>query len=118
MAVGVASNTVSLKISQGQMTVVVSYPDRYSGAALARIKWRPAGGSGYQTMKVVLVHRWSLYTGSLSRCILYPYHLCRVRFQPLPQTTMTTDCGWGCMIRSGQMILANAINIHLLSKGM
>jgi cysteine protease ATG4 len=40
----------------------------------------------------------------------------RVRFQPLPQTTMTTDCGWGCMIRSGQMILANAINIHLLSK--
>ncbi len=33
----------------------------------------------------------------------------RREFQEFRGTTMNTDCGWGCMIRSGQMILANAL---------
>jgi len=36
----------------------------------------------------------------------------RSNFQPLPGN-ITTDSGWGCMIRAGQMLIANLLIRHV-----
>ena len=36
----------------------------------------------------------------------------RKNFEEFKGTQINTDCGWGCMIRSGQMLIANALQ-HL-----
>ena len=38
-------------------------------------------------------------------------------FARLAPTSVTSDAGWGCTLRSGQMLLANTIMIHLLGRG-
>ena len=37
-----------------------------------------------------------------------------IGFEKIYPTDITSDIGWGCTIRSGQMLLANGILSHLL----
>ncbi|XGW12294.1 hypothetical protein V3C99_013193 [Haemonchus contortus] len=41
----------------------------------------------------------------------------RTGMPPLPGSQLTSDCGWGCMIRTTQMAIAQAIVVNRLGRG-
>lgn len=42
----------------------------------------------------------------------------RHNYPPIRPSNHKTDIGWGCMLRSGQSLLANTMLIHFLSRGI
>jgi cysteine protease ATG4 len=41
----------------------------------------------------------------------------RSNFPAIGETNLVTDMGWGCMLRTGQMLLAQALITHYLGRG-
>ncbi|ORZ27501.1 hypothetical protein BCR41DRAFT_367824 [Lobosporangium transversale] len=41
----------------------------------------------------------------------------RHNYAPIRPSTFTTDVGWGCMLRSGQGLLANALAVQFMGRG-
>ncbi|KAJ2219052.1 Cysteine protease atg4, partial [Coemansia sp. RSA 485] len=54
------------------------------------------------------------FVKDFSRLIWCTY---RSNYPPISPTAFTTDSGWGCMLRAGQTLLAQALQLHHFGRG-
>eukprot|EP00730_Choanoeca_flexa_P000257 TRINITY_DN10118_c0_g1_i5.p1 TRINITY_DN10118_c0_g1~~TRINITY_DN10118_c0_g1_i5.p1 ORF type:complete len:396 (+),score=28.73 TRINITY_DN10118_c0_g1_i5:183-1370(+) len=84
------------------------------------VTYGPNSGLRIGRQAIIVSGDWRL-NGALSQskidlCMLYSYHTaCHYsqNYAPFPGHRRTNDVGWGCMLRSGQMMMAHALVQHV-----
>jgi len=71
-----------------------------------------AGSSAVASASAHPPHIQALWSDIHSR----PWMTYRESFPPILNSKYTSDVGWGCMIRSAQMMLAHALFVHVLGR--
>mmetsp|Transcript_28722 Transcript_28722/g.72225 ORF Transcript_28722/g.72225 Transcript_28722/m.72225 type:complete len:615 (-) Transcript_28722:308-2152(-) len=96
------------------------HPDAPAHLDVARLRTRVRAGSGRRSpilskaAPTKLSPRILAFLHDYTSRLLFTY---RMHFPPIDPAALTTDMGWGCMLRSGQMLLAQAFITHFCGRG-
>ena len=65
-------------------------------------------------LKGIPLHETEPFLNDFYSLLWFTY---RKDFPPLEPSQLTTDIGWGCMLRTGQMLLAQGLSRHITGRG-